>query len=152
VNVVVCVAIGLDRGFPGRRFGVAGAIIADQPLHRGESARNWLGNLGVALGIRGLEYERRDLPAQQSARLVANRPRGREIEATEIVKREIAALEGAGAIEHRVRAGLVGCIEKRHPRPKRGIVRKPGKVRGRFLTRGGNLLHGAVAHLLQGQY
>jgi hypothetical protein len=94
VNVVVCVAIGLDHGFPGRRF-------------------------GVALGIRGLEYKRRDLPAQQSARLVANRPRGREIEATEIAKREIAALEhefgvalaaldGADAIEHRIQAGLVG--------------------------------------------
>jgi hypothetical protein len=94
VNVVVCVAIGLFHCFPGRRF-------------------------GVALGIRGLEYKRRDLPAQQSARLVANRPRGHEIEATEIAKREIAALEhefgvalaaleGADAIEHRIQAGLVG--------------------------------------------
>ncbi len=163
VNVPIGSLIGLGHGFPGHRFSVTRALIADQPFHGIGGIRHLLANGVEGFGIGRLEHKRLDLPTQQGARLVAEGRRRSEIKATNITEREIAAIEheigvalaaieGANAVEHGAHAGLVRRVEERHPFPKRRIGRQLGEVRGILLARGGELFIGVVAHLLQRNY
>src|SRR6516225_12504146 len=92
-HVEIGVAIRLGHRLPGERFSIAGTTIADEPVHRGDSAGHLAGDLGVWPGIGAFRRKELNAPAKQIARFVTNGGRRLEIEKSQVEKRKVAAIE-----------------------------------------------------------
>ena len=161
-HIEVGFAIGLGHRLPGERFNVAGAIIAGEPVHRGDGARHLSGNLGVGSGIGALRHKWLHASPKQVARLVAKGGRRLESEGSQIEKREVAPGEHdfgivlapgevADPVEYGIASGLIARHKEWRPLPKRRIGRQFGEIGFPLRALGGFLFDGQVPDLIHWQ-